>query len=233
MTYGFDFEAFEALGAGVGIFYTIYMFACYGLAIAGYVLRALGLYTIAKRRGINHPWMSWVPVLDLWIVGCISDQYRYVVKGQNKNKRKWLLGLNIAMWAIWLLLIVFMGITAFNIAGSVNGSMTQAEIVEMVIGPLLGLLAGMLPFFGIALAVVIIRYMAMYDLYTSCNPQNNVVFLVLSIFFSVTEPFFIFFLRKLDGGMPPRRPEPQPETYIPQQPEYVPPQDTWETPENE
>lgn len=233
MTYGFDFEVFEALGAGMGIIYMIYMLASYGLAIACYVLRSLGLYTVAKRRGINHPWMSWVPVLDLWIIGCISDQYRYVVKGQNKNKRKWLLGLNIAMWALWIVLMVFIGIAIFNIAGSINGSMTEMEIFEAVLGPVMGMLVGLLPFAGLALAVTVIRYMAMYDLYTSCSPQNNAVFLVLSIFFSVTEPFFVFFLRKKDGGMPPRRPEPQPEAYIPPQPQYVPPQETWEVPENE
>ena len=75
----------------------------------------------------------------------------------------------------------------------------------------------------------------MYDLYTSCSPQNNVLFLVLSIFFTVTEPFFLFFLRKKDGGMPPRRTAPQPQTYIPPQsdmPRYEPVQEPWDDSEN-
>ena len=59
------------------------------------------------------------------------------------------------------------------------------------------------------IAVLVIRYIAMYDLYTSCTPQNNVLFLVLSIFFSVTEPFFVFFIRNKDEGMPPRRQQPR------------------------
>ena len=226
MTYNFDFDAFEALGAGMGIAYMVYMFANYGLAIASYVLRALGYYTIAKRRGINHPWMSWVPVLDLWVVGCISDQYQYVVKGKNKNKRKWLLGLSIAFTVIWIALMAFMGVTVFQIASTASGGMTEDQIFEAILGPFLGMMAAMLPFFGIAIAMMVVRYMAMYDLYTSCNPQNSVLFLVLSIFFSVTEPFFVFFNRKKDGGMPPRRTEPQYQTYIP-------PQETWEAPENE
>ncbi len=28
------------------------------IGIATYVLSALGLYTIAKRRGLNHPWLA-------------------------------------------------------------------------------------------------------------------------------------------------------------------------------
>ena len=52
------------------------------IGIATYVLSALGLYTIAKRRGLNHPWLAWIPVASAWIVGSLSDQYRYVVNGE-------------------------------------------------------------------------------------------------------------------------------------------------------
>ncbi len=229
----YEFEAFEALGAGMGVLYTIYMLLCYGLAIAGYVLRSAGFYSIAKRRGINHAWMSWVPVLNLWVVGCISDQYQYVVKGKTKNKRKWLIGLSIVLAVLYIAFFVLMGITVFNIVSSAADGMTEDQILNAVMGPMLGLFAGMLPLMGMALAVTVVRYVAMYDLYTSCSPQNNVLFLVLSIFFNVTEPFFVFFNRKKDGGMPPRRTEPQPQAYIPPQPVYEAPREPWDNPENE
>ena len=51
------------------------------MGIAAYVLTALALYTIAKRRGLNHPWLAWIPVASAWILGSLSDQYRYVVRG--------------------------------------------------------------------------------------------------------------------------------------------------------
>ena len=229
----YEFEAFEALGAGMGVLYTIYMLLCYCLAIAGYVLRSAGFYSIAKRRGINHAWMSWVPVLNLWVVGCISDQYQYVVKGKTKNKRKWLIGLSIVLAVLYIVFFVLMGITVFNIVSSAADGMTEDQILNAVMGPMLGLFAGMLPLMGMALAVTVVRYVAMYDLYTSCSPQNNVLFLVLSIFFNVTEPFFVFFNRKKDGGMPPRRTEPQPQAYIPPQPVYEAPREPWDNPENE
>ena len=201
--------ALDGLEAGFAVFYVIYMLAVSGFGIAAYVLRALGFYTIAKRRGINHPWMSWVPVLDLWVLGCISDQYRYVVKGQTKNKRKWLLGLNIALAVIYIVFFVFFGIMMFDVVtGAING-MNESMILEELMGSAIGLAAATLPMAGLAIAVVVIRYFAMYDLYTSCSPQNNVLFLVLSIFFTVTEPFFLFFIRNKDEGMPPRRQQPQ------------------------
>ena len=65
------------------------------ISLAAYVFSSLAIYTIAQRRGIRHAWMAWIPMLNVWILGSISDQYRYVVKGQIKSKRKVLLALNI------------------------------------------------------------------------------------------------------------------------------------------
>ena len=45
------------------------------------------------------------------------------------------------------------------------------------------------------------RYFAYYDYYASCRPDLKVVFLVLSILFPVTLPFFVFACRKHDLGM--------------------------------
>ena len=202
---------FEGLGAGFAAFYTIYSLLVSAFGIATYVLRALGLYTIAKRRGINHPWMGWVPVLDLWVLGCISDQYQYVVKGKDKNKRKWLLGLNIAIAVVYIVFFVFCGIAVAGVISGATGGLREEQLLTALMGPATGLLICLIPLVIIAIAVAVIRYVAFYDLYTSCNPQNNVLFLVLSIFFSVTEPFFVFFIRNKDEGMPPRR-----------QPQYVP-----------
>ena len=200
---------FEGLSAGFAAFYALYSMAASSFGIAVYVLRALGLYSIAKRRGIHHPWMSWVPVLDLWVLGCISDQYQYVVNGKVKNKRKWLLGLNIALVVLYIVFFVFCGVAVFSAVSGVSGSMGPDKLIATLMGPALGALIGLIPLVGILIAVMVIRYIAMYDLYTSCTPQNNVLFLVLSIFFSVTEPFFVFFIRNKDEGMPPRRQQPR------------------------
>ena len=79
--------------------------------IAMYVLTALGLYTMAKRRAINKAWLAWIPVVNCWLIGCISDQYRYVVKGQIKSKRKSLLTLTIIQMALVLAFVAAMTVT--------------------------------------------------------------------------------------------------------------------------
>ena len=214
--------ALEEFGAGMGIFSILYSMGVSLVSIALYVLRAVGIYTIAKRRGINHPWMSWIPVVDLWVLGCISDQFQYVVKGKDRNKRKWMLGLSIAVAVVYIVFFVILGVTISRVIVTAAGGMGADAILEAILDPVTAMLICIIPMVALSIAVVVIRYVAMYDLFTSCNPQNNVLFLVLSIFFNVTEPFFVFFNRNGDEGMPPRRVQPQ---YIPPQPQ----QEPWET----
>ena len=164
--------------------------------IAAYILTALAIYTISCRRGLRHPWLAWVPVANVWLLGSLSDQYQYVVKGENKSKRKWLITLNILKAVLWLLLIILTIVAA---------GMLIANESAQTIGLLVALLGLLLPFVAVIIAACVIRYMALYDIFRSLDPGNAVLYLVLSILFSPTEPFFLFFNREKDLGMPPRK----------------------------
>ena len=187
------------------------------IGIATYVLSALGLYTIAKRRGLNHPWLAWIPVASAWIVGSLSDQYRYVVNGENKSKRKVLLTLNIITAVLSAVIIVCAIVAVAQAIVGVAGNVSEDAMLSMILGPVLSVAGLALPLAGVAIAYAVIYYMALYDIFKSLDPNNCVLFLVLSIVFSVTEPFFLFFNRNKDGGMPPRRPEP---VCIPPEPDW-------------
>ncbi len=227
---GVSYEYAVENNIGVVLLILIYMLVSVAFAIAMYVLRSLGVYTIAKRRGINHPWFAWVPVVDSYLLGCIADQFRYVVKGQVKNKRKVLLVMNILLAVTYVVLFCFY----FSLIGKLMGAavsgagMSEAQMMNLLMSPVIGILIAALVMMVVAIVVAVFRYMALYDLYTSCSPQNNVLFLVLGIFFSVTEPFFIFFNRKKDDGMPPRRVNPQPEAA----PQLAPEVDPWDRTDN-
>lgn len=180
--------------------------------IATYVLTSLALYTVAARRGISRPWLSWIPVVNVWVIGSLSDQYRYVVKGQIKSKRKSLLILNILTAVFSMLICVICVVMVVELVNGANFGADEDQIMEMVLGPAIAIVGLCLPLMGTSIAAMVIRYMALYDLYVSMDPANSVVFIVLSILISVTEPFFLFFNRHRDDGMPPRKQEP---SYIP------------------
>lgn len=222
MSHYYEFEAFleEFMDYGLGYSLITNLWSS-ALSIAAYVLTGLALYTIAKRRGIKNPWLSWIPVVNCWIVGSLSDQYRYVVKGEVKNKRKILLTLNIINAVLCLAVIIFAIVMAVGAIQSAMGVRSEDEIVGAVLGAMIAILVLCLPLIGVSIATAVVRYMAMYDIYTSCTPQNNVIFLVLSILFGITEPFFLFFTRHKDDGMPPRR----------EAPSYTPLQEPWNDPD--
>ncbi len=175
------------------------------LAVAGYVLTALALYTIAQRRGIHKPWLAWIPVVNCWLLGSISDQYQYVVNGVNKSKRKILLGLNIANLVLGTGICVMAVVMVVKAIFGISDYASEEAFAGDILGPVLSVLGMCIPLLGVSIACAIIRYIALYDLYKSLDPNNCVLFLVLSILFHVTEPFFLFFNREKDLGMPPRR----------------------------
>ena len=182
------------IGSGIlGVFAIIY-FVILSIYLASfavtYVLRSWSLYTIAKRRGIRNGWLAWIPLGNLWILGNISDQYQYVVKGRIKNRRKKLMGFSIGLYAgyfLWLL------VTLTNLAAGREAT----ALFFLVFGGLIILTT--------AIYQTVCRYLAYYDLYRSCDPGNAVLYLVLSVFFTITLPFFVFACRDRDLGMPPRK----------------------------
>lgn len=205
--YGFDYgyadgaimdemmmEMMDTIGVAVAIFCVVILLFAMAIGIVSYVFRSLSLHTIAKRRGIRNPWMAWVPVLHTWTLGSISDQYQYVVKGKVKNKRTLLLVMYCVTYAVSIAANVLSAVyTWSDYAG--DGFLVATMVLSLV---------------NLVVAVVaaVFYYIAMYDLYTSCDPKNNVLFLVLGIVFQIAEPFFLFVNRNKDGGMPPRREAP-------------------------
>lgn len=190
-------------------------FLAQAFSIALYVMESVGIYSIAKRRRIKKPWLAWFPIANLWLQGSISDQYQYVVKGKVRSRRKILLILGIAL----IILTVFYVGSACSALLEMVLRIVEADGSLDRIGQMapqfitMGVLAAATLILSIVLSVF--QWMSLYDLYSSCIPKHNVIFLILSIFIGATRPFFIFFNREKDEGMPPRRAE-----YIPQNPTW-------------
>ena len=186
-------------------FYTTVWSITWLIGLVCFVFESISLYAIAKRRRIRRPWLSWIPICNLWILGSISDQYQYVVKRRVRNRRKvllatgivtTLLGIAIAAAAIFLIVdsIVALSGAYLSDAWFMNLALTLS---------LLSLLMT-----GFAVWHVVYTYMAYYDVFSSCDPDTKTVFLVVGIIFQMVVPFFLFADRNRDNGMPPRTDDP-------------------------
>ena len=230
--YYFNYDLMKGLENTLATVDQVYNVGMFLLGIVCYVLGSIGMYSIAKRRGISHAWLAWVPVVNVWVLGSISDQFRYVTKAQVKNKRTTLLVMNLVYIVVVIALIAVLLMGAVDL---VTMGMAVAPNEEELMASALALLFQFLGFFAIIVVLAIIlavfRFIALYDLYVSVNPSCAVLFLVLSVFLGVTQPFFIFFNRKNDDGMPPRCDVPQePVAYT--ETDYIPvspaPAEPWE-----
>ena len=68
-----DYYAYSSL-AIIAVLFTLLWVV---LAIAAYVLMALGLYTIAKNRGMENPWLAWIPIAQFYIIGVIVRELKF------------------------------------------------------------------------------------------------------------------------------------------------------------
>lgn len=188
-----------------------------------YVLKSLGLYTIAKRRGIACPWLAWLPVGCEWITASLADQYRKVTSGKATIRR----------FIIVVLAVISIGLTCFTTTTIGNRSEELTELAEYaeeygadmdeehalefmteVFEELSEILGGVTLVAAlssvIALASNVYWFVCAGDVYASCCPKNGTMMLVLSFFMPVLEPFFFFCNKEKDAGMVPvSKPQPQ------------------------
>lgn len=199
-----------------------------------YVLKSIGLYSVAKRRRIKHPWLAWIPLGDYWILGSIADQYRYVSRNEVCSRRKVLL----VMFAISQFIGVAASYLSVELMAIIAESARQISAgydfsLLVDLGSTLALLltAGLAALI-VSVVAMVFYFIALHDYYKSCYPDQKSLFLVLSILFPVTIPFFIFGCRKGEKGMPPRKVRPQ--TILPPaEPEEKPVEEVAEEPVEE
>ncbi len=173
-------------------------------SVIAYIFQSRAMYAVAKRRGIERPWLAWVPVGSSWMIGCISDQYRYVKLGQVKNKRKVLLWLEVGVLAATVLASVALIVLALQGVDVVSGEYTAGSAESYAVS-MLGILAICFGLIAVSVAYMIVYYMSLWDYFHSCNPQYAKLFFLLSVLITYPQPFFMFACRDKDLGMPPRR----------------------------
>lgn len=206
MEYGYDYGSSVGEATAVGVvgiflvFYVILYMALIAFLVVSYILQSKGFYTIAKRRGIDKPWMAWIPYANYWIIGRIADDYCLKVEKKQTNHAKKLLGSAIGFGCTAVLYIIC---TVIFIVGSGVSVGFNEEAAAPVLSLLfLVFIPSVLLFLAAGVILNVFFYIALYKIFNSCQPSKSVLYLLLSIFVGVVQPFFIFAVRNSDEGMP-------------------------------
>lgn len=181
------------------------------VAVAAYIFMALGLYTIARNRRIRNPWLAWIPVANLWLLGSISDQYHFVTNGKDRRRRKRMLTLAIIEIAALPLAVVLgvVSMVGFFIGAAARNSEAAGVAVLLLAVAVMMCMALVIALIVVAIMLQVQRCYAFYDLFSSCVPQRKKLYSTLSIVASclgidLVAAIFIFLCRDKEEGMPPR-----------------------------
>ena len=64
---GMFYAFFIMLYAVFGILLLVFLVIAVMLAIGLFLMKAIGLYRIARRRGIEHAWIAWIPFVQTYL----------------------------------------------------------------------------------------------------------------------------------------------------------------------
>ena len=206
-------EAQEIVGAVFGVLIVAAILVVL-INIVLYVIKSLGLYTIAKRRGIACPWLVWLPVGCEWITASIADKYRKTTSGKATIRRF----IIVALAVLSIALTSVATTTVSNRADEIVELMEYTEEYGEDLAPedALEFVADVFEDLGeitgsffllssiaelVAFVSKVYWYVCAGDVYASCCPKNGTMMLVLSIFLPILAPFFFFCNKEKDAGM--------------------------------
>ena len=76
---GYSYETTVSGGDAVSItillIYLIVLLVWGLVSLAGYILKGIGMYTIAKRRGMDYPWLAYVPFARAYLQGELGGRF--------------------------------------------------------------------------------------------------------------------------------------------------------------
>ena len=168
------------------------------LAVVSYVFAGISLYQIGKRRGLRNYGFAWVPIGNMWMINAIGDQYETIRTGKKKQLRWWALGLLSGFVVLYVVTAIVIFALIFRYAPLSGTELDAAQTISLL-SSFLVVLVIMLVMMGLLIAGNVLTYISLYRLYRSTKPNCSVVFLVLSIVFNFTMPFFLFACRKYDA----------------------------------
>lgn len=168
-----------------------------GISATIYIIGALGVYTLAKRRSMDKAWLAWLPVGQELLLGRMSDDIS-MEEPPFKNY-KWMLWYPIAAGAYLLIQFIDLGVQLFALPGIMeyailtNNPMGAMElfassggIVSMITSSLASL---------VSVGLSVIGGILLYRVYKRYNPRAALAFAICGSIFGL-HWLFLFLIRK-------------------------------------
>lgn len=214
------YQMAEVFNVLIGIIGVVFLLAMV-FGIAFYIINAIALYGIAKNRGYDKPWLAWIPYANKYLMGAVADDINYR-KGKSTSFRIWILIGSVVAGGASVIFGAVQSMRLIEMIQTMSADLYAAQALAMSFGSLIISL--------LSVAYAIVYYIVLYRIFVDYVPKNAVLFLVLSILFNVTEPFFLLSIRNKPSasvygtqGTPWQQAQPYPAQPIPPAPDAQPP----------
>lgn len=160
-----------------------------GASLILYLLKAYGIYKIAKRLDIESPWIAFIPVVNVFTLGRIAETK---FEGKKKLPYGWiLLGLQLAESLISYVSVFRFVKAVIYVIGRLSEAFTHEDALRYLFASIgTSALVSL-----ITLVFTVLYFIALYNVYRLLAPDNAPLLLALSIIIKVSEPIVIFSLR--------------------------------------
>ena len=179
------------------IFAVVYLIVYFFLLIYSafaYVGVGLGGFRMARKAGMSHPWMFWVPGCNIYALGNLADTSCSLREGKSTSYRKKLLTWFIVsmaatfLWCIALAVVCVLAAAADHVTDS-NGAVTIPEYeAEAMVAPVLIFLLLTGVFLALYTVYTVFYYIALHKIYKLYAPGGAAGLTVLSVLVSVAIP---------------------------------------------
>lgn len=189
---------------GIMVFYLVLILVGCIIALVEYILKGIGLYTIAKREGRDYPWLAFVPFARVYLQGELGGTV-VLKKRQIRNPGIWLIVLPFIAGAVATVLYI-----VFWISIGLKTFLYFESSYQSGFGSLAGfgvlLIAALLIFVVYGAVYKILRILVnrqIYEKFTS--PNMAVAHAVLGVLLPLYESICMFVMRSkpYNPGMEP------------------------------
>lgn len=181
----------------IGILYLIFSI----IGIAQYVMQAIALNEIGKKRGVNNPWLAWIPVVGFadWVLGSIVDSY----ESEKGVKRKWKVVLVATVIAMASLMIIgyIMYIAGIVIMAAMSEYYYEAAAAIPMALCVLGFIV-LLVASAASIAYAASKCICIFKLFESIVPEKALKYFLLSILVPLAYPICLLKCRNKGYSVP-------------------------------
>ena len=189
------------------ILYLLYYLFAMAYGAFSYIGMGLGGFRMARKVGMNNPWMFWIPLANAYAMGNLADQQASLCEGRSTTYRKKMLAWNIVIICAALFLVIAMVpillvVSAHGTMGQ-DGTVTVPEkYMEDLAGPALFFLFSLLAFLVLSVFYLVVYYKVLYRIFKLYAPDGAVGLLLLSIFVNIAVPAIFLILSGKEPALP-------------------------------